>query len=98
MSEPIRRTSCRSDASSRPAARYSRPCCSLSPAGARVGATEIGAYRGPGCDGREAMVELETFLGRKVERTVDALNQRAGWRCGAAFPGSPNAGPVPASR
>lgn len=38
-------------------------------------ATELGAYRGPGCDGRKAMVELESFLGRKVERTVDALNQ-----------------------
>lgn len=38
-------------------------------------ATEVGAYRGPGCDGRKAMVELETFLGRKIDRTVDALNQ-----------------------
>ena len=38
-------------------------------------ATEIGAYRGPGCDGREAMAVFEDFLGRKVERTVDALNQ-----------------------
>jgi hypothetical protein len=37
-------------------------------------ATEVGAYRGPGCDGRAAMAEFETFLGRKVERTVDALN------------------------
>ena len=73
----------------------SRPC-SRSPAPA--GATEVGAYRGPGCDGRAAMVELETFLGRKIDRTVDALNQRAGWRCAAAFPGSPNAGAVPASR
>nr|MDQ2703710.1 hypothetical protein [Pseudomonadota bacterium] len=39
--------------------------------------TELGAYRGPGCDGRAAMVELENFLGRKVERTVDALNQES---------------------
>jgi hypothetical protein len=38
-------------------------------------ATEVGAYRGPGCDGRAAMAELETFLGRKIDRTVDALNQ-----------------------
>ena len=42
-----------------------------------AGATEVGAYRGPGCDGREAMTELETFLGRKIERTVDALNQES---------------------
>lgn len=42
-------------------------------------ATEVGAYRGPGCDGRKAMVELETFLGRKIDRTVDALNQMS-WR------------------
>ncbi|HEY6631843.1 MAG TPA: glycosyl hydrolase [Rhizobiaceae bacterium] len=40
-------------------------------------ATEVGAYRGPGCDGRAAMAELETFLGRKIERTVDALNQES---------------------
>lgn len=37
-------------------------------------ATEIGAYRGPGCDGRKAMGEFEALIGRKVERTVDALN------------------------
>lgn len=37
-------------------------------------ATEIGAYRGPGCDGRDAMGEFEALIGRKVERTVDALN------------------------
>ena len=40
-------------------------------------ATEIGAYRGPGCDGREAMAVFEDFLGRKAERTVDALNQES---------------------
>jgi hypothetical protein len=41
---------------------------------AGAGATEIGAYRGPGCDGRAAMYQFEDFLGRKVDRTVDALN------------------------
>jgi len=40
-------------------------------------ATEIGAYRGPGCDGREKMHVFEVFVGRKVERTVDALNQES---------------------
>ncbi|WP_457938063.1 glycoside hydrolase family 26 protein [Mesorhizobium sp. 10J20-29] len=44
-----------------------------------AGATEIGAYRGPGCDGRKAMAEFETFIGRKAERTVDALNAES-WR------------------
>src|SRR5262245_38122520 len=48
---------------------------SLSFAPANAQATEIGAYRGPGCDGRAAISEFEAFLGRKVERTVDALNQ-----------------------
>jgi hypothetical protein len=38
--------------------------------------TEIGAYRGPGCDGRAAMHVFEDFLGRKVDRTVDALNAK----------------------
>lgn len=42
-----------------------------------AGATEIGAYRGPGCNGREAMGVFEGFLGRKAERTVDALNQES---------------------
>lgn len=40
-------------------------------------ATEIGAYRGPGCDGRAAMAVFETYLGPKAERTVDALNQES---------------------
>lgn len=40
-------------------------------------ATELGAYRGPGCDGRKAMAVFESFVGRKVERTVDALNQES---------------------
>ena len=44
-----------------------------------AGATEIGAYRGPGCDGRKAMAKFETFIGRKAERTVDALNAES-WR------------------
>lgn len=39
--------------------------------------TELGAYRGPGCDGRAAMSVFETFVGRKVGRTVDALNQES---------------------
>jgi hypothetical protein len=43
-------------------------------AAGKAGATEIGAYRGPGCDGRKAMGEFEALIGRKVERTVDALN------------------------
>ncbi|MEP9386349.1 glycosyl hydrolase [Mesorhizobium sp. KR9-304] len=40
-------------------------------------ATEIGAYRGPGCDGRKQMHVFEDFVGRKAERTVDALNQES---------------------
>lgn len=40
-------------------------------------ATELGSYRGPGCDGRKAMHVFEDFVGRKVERTVDALNQES---------------------
>ena len=45
--------------------------------GSAAGATEIGAYRGPGCDGRKAMGEFEALIGRKVERTVDALNAKS---------------------
>ena len=49
----------------------------LLPAAGAAQATEMGAYRGPGCDGREAMDVFEDFVGRKVERTVDALNQES---------------------
>ena len=38
-----------------------------------AGAIEIGAYRGPGCDGRAAMAPFEALIGRKVERTVEAV-------------------------
>jgi len=38
-------------------------------------ATEISVYRGPGCIGRNRIADFENFIGRKVERTVDALNQ-----------------------
>ena len=38
-------------------------------------ATELGVYKGPGCDGRKKIPEFENFVGRKVERTVDALSQ-----------------------
>ncbi len=38
-------------------------------------ATELGVYRGPGCEGKARMASFETFLGRKVDRTVDALAQ-----------------------
>ena len=38
-------------------------------------ATEFGVYRGPGCDGRARIPEFERFVGRRVERTVDALAQ-----------------------
>ncbi len=43
--------------------------------GGAVHATELGAYRGPGCDGRARMASFERFVGRKVDRTVDALAQ-----------------------
>lgn len=42
-------------------------------------AVEFGVYRGPGCDGRAAMPAYEAFVGRRVERTVDAFDQR-GWK------------------
>jgi len=42
-----------------------------------AGATEFGVYRGPGCNGRQRIPEFETWVGRKVERTVDALNQES---------------------
>lgn len=38
-------------------------------------ATEFGVYRGPGCDGRARIADFERFVGRRVERTVDALSQ-----------------------
>ena len=38
-------------------------------------ATELSVYRGPGCVGKSRMAGFEAFLGRKVERTVDALAQ-----------------------
>lgn len=47
----------------------------LFPPMASAGATELGVYRGPGCAGKARMASFETFLGRKVERTVDALAQ-----------------------
>ncbi len=41
-------------------------------------ATEFGVYKGPGCDGRAKIAEFEAFSGgRKVERTVDALDRRS---------------------
>ena len=47
---------------------------------APASATEIGAYRGPGCDGRKAMASFEKLIGRKVDRTVDSLNWWTNWR------------------
>jgi hypothetical protein len=41
----------------------------------RAEATEFGAYVGPGCDGVKRIPDFEGFVGRKMERTVDALNQ-----------------------
>jgi hypothetical protein len=41
----------------------------------RTEATEFGAYIGAGCDGAKRIGDFEQFVGRKVERTVDALNQ-----------------------
>lgn len=38
-------------------------------------ATEFGAYVGAGCDGVKRIGDFEKFVGRKLERTVDALNQ-----------------------
>jgi len=38
-------------------------------------ATEFGAYVGAGCDGAKRIEEFERFADRKLERTVDALNQ-----------------------
>lgn len=43
--------------------------------GGQAGATEFGVYRGPGCDGKKRIPEFERFVGRRVERTVDALAQ-----------------------
>jgi hypothetical protein len=37
---------------------------------------EFSVYRGPGCIGRERIASFEKFAGRKVQRTVDALNQQ----------------------
>lgn len=37
---------------------------------------EFSVYRGPGCLGRDRIKTFETFSGRKVQRTVDALNQQ----------------------
>jgi len=42
----------------------------------RSNATEFSVYRGPGCIGRDRIASFEKFVGRKVERTVDALNQQ----------------------
>lgn len=42
-------------------------------------ATEFGVYRGPGCKGRDRIASFEAFAGRKVERTVDALNWFGTW-------------------
>lgn len=39
-------------------------------------ATEFGVHIGGGCDGRRRLPEFERFAGRKVERVVDALDQR----------------------
>lgn len=49
--------------------------------------TEFGAHVGAGCNGRAAIPAFERFAGRKLERTVDAIDQRdwtklrssAGW-------------------
>lgn len=41
----------------------------------QAGATEFGAYLGAGCDGAKRVSDFEQFVGRKVEHTVDALNQ-----------------------
>jgi hypothetical protein len=38
-------------------------------------ATELGVYVGPGCAGHERIANFQRFVGRPVERTVDALNQ-----------------------
>lgn len=42
-------------------------------------ATQFGVYIGPGCAGRAAIPGFERFAGRRVERTVDALNQSS-WK------------------
>lgn len=42
-------------------------------------ATEFGVYRGPGSIGRARIASFEAFVGRKVERTVDALNWFGTW-------------------
>jgi hypothetical protein len=47
---------------------------SSSPALASGAPTQFGAYLGAGCTGRDKMPAFESFVGRKVERTVDALN------------------------
>jgi len=39
-------------------------------------APEFSVYRGPGCLGRARIAAFEAFAGRKVQRTVDALNQQ----------------------
>ena len=49
------------------------------PALAADAPTQFGAYVGAGCTGRDAMPRFEAFAGRKVERTVDALNA-ATWK------------------
>ncbi|MEH2476577.1 hypothetical protein V1281_002253 [Nitrobacteraceae bacterium AZCC 2161] len=41
----------------------------------RVDASEFAAYVGPGCDGVKRIPDFQKFAGRKLERTVDALNQ-----------------------
>jgi hypothetical protein len=41
----------------------------------QANATEFGAYIGAGCDGVKRIGDFEQFAGRKLERTVDALNQ-----------------------
>jgi hypothetical protein len=52
-----------------------------------TGPTQFGAHVGAGCNGRAAVATFEAFAGRKLERTVDAIDQQdwksirssAGW-------------------
>ena len=37
---------------------------------------ELAVYEGPGCDGAERIPAFEHFIGRKVDRVIDFLDQR----------------------
>lgn len=47
---------------------------------------QLSVYRGPGCVGRKRIPDFEAFLGRRVDRVVDALNQESWEKMRSSIP------------